>query len=678
MRRGRSSSSSAGRGAALVLLLLVAVASAENSSSGRRLAQALYTTSLGGYKVFESYPTDWTAVDAAPQARTVQVNDIGACYCDLTANACDTNCCCDADCGAEDKALFTGCLPEAPNRPQLTYCVPKSVVQTVNLQSSGSLAVVYKTTPKKDFFSELLCVEKDNNPAFGNFFMDPGAGSSDRLTDVLSRNPGATYKTSVLGSQQAVSFESSYKANETIAVAYTTSTGTSEPKYAALSLPVAVFGDECREVELVGFLASVPEDARQNSRACLRKTRSLSTDCFAESPFLSAQYYVGGLNVATTPAKSSYVAVTVSKVSTLDSDTGAITTSGSKTVGATSYDAVSTTCSNVLKSLKYTIKHNGNGVISAVEAEVLLTNVKAQAADLASLEQEFSVVFEREGVTQSARGKSGNPGYRVNYPVLFGVDTTDAGTQKSAVSQFLAGLPMISMGAHGECSTQHTRPLPYGSQSMGSCKMNFFREQLKKFCQKDISGFVVPAVPSYCPVSESQDISRAISVRHQQLLSEATTPLPIKLLSGLFGSTAMSGTYAGNKAYVGIWGDSSPSNTADWIEFEVESIDDGMSWNEQESTCSKVVSGIQYEFLTANVGSQQNPQQKVTYARVKFTYDDWTFSNPSLDACPQPFNVYSSASFVEMDQEVDENVKPPAPPVFPKLPEDAFYPFLTN
>ena len=648
---------------------------AASSSWVRRKLQQAYTSLGGAHKVFESYPIDWNAVESSPAARTVQVNDIGACFCDLTANACDTNCCCDAKCDAQGKALFTGCLPESPDRPRLDYCVPKSIVQNVNLKSSGSLAVVYKTTPKKDFFSELLCVEKDNNPAFGNFFMDPGAGSGDKLTTALAADPFAAYETSVLTSQEAVSFESSYKANETISIAYASSNinGTlATPKYAALALPVAVFGEECREVELVGFVADVPGDSRQETKKCVRASSSLSVDCFAGIPLLDPPYYVSDLNVATTPAKSAYVNVTIAKISQLTYDTNEIADLSSTALSAIAYDAGTSVCSNVLRSLKYTITHNGNGVISQVSADLVLTDIQSDASGSASLEQEFSVVFEKEGSTATVRGKSGNPGYRVGYQVLFGVETTDTATQKQAVSQFTSGLPFISSGdGQGTCSSQYTSTLPFGSQSMGSCKMLLTREQLKKFCTLDATAFAPPAVPNYCPIQTTNAVNF-------QNLADPSTPLPVQLLSGLFGTASMGGVYNGMKAYVGTWGDSDPSNIADWLQAEVESIDEGMSWNEQESTCSKVISGIESNFFTASVGSQQNPQQKLAYARVRFTYDDWTFNQVGLDTCPQSFNVYSTSAFVEMGQEVEENVKPPAPPVFPKLPEDAFYPFLTN
>ena len=432
------------------------------------------------------------------------------------------------------------------------------------------------------------------------------------------------------------------------------------------------------EVELVGFLQNVPEDSKESSKTCLRVSRSPS-DC-ETNPYFDPNYYVGSLQVATTPARSSYVNVTVTSVSVLDYSTGEVTSAGSTTIPSVNLNlAPDARCENVLQSLKYTIKHNGNGVITAVNADIIITTVPLKMMPLQSdsaysnglaYNQAFKVDFEKDGATETARGKSGNPGYRSRYPVLFGVETVDGATQKTAVSQFAAGLPMISGNGQGVCSAQKTTPLAFGSQSMSSCKMVFNLEQLQKFCTKESTTFASAPIPASCPLPQDSNT-------FDQTSGDVNTPLPILLLSGLFGSSTMSGTYAGNKPYVGIWGDADPTNTADWLEVQVESIDDAMSWNAQENTCSNVITGVQYEFLTGNVGSQENAQQKITYVRVKFTYDDWTFYNARED-CPQSFNVYSSSSFVAMDQQVDSNVKPPAPPVFPKLPEDAFYPFLTN
>ena len=39
----------------------------------------------------------------------MNVADIGECTCDLTKDGCDVNCCCDEECSADDRAVFSYC-----------------------------------------------------------------------------------------------------------------------------------------------------------------------------------------------------------------------------------------------------------------------------------------------------------------------------------------------------------------------------------------------------------------------------------------------------------------------------------------------------------------------------------------------------------------------------------------
>ena len=123
------------------------------------------------------------------------------------------------------------------------------------------------------------------------------------------------------------------------------------------------------------------------------------------------------------------------------------------------YDCVAfLLCTLVLQALRYTVVHNGNGVINSVNARVVLADVAAESAGGARFKQEFSVAFEKDGATEPAREKSGNPGYRSAYPVLFGVEELDTqgGTQKVAVSQFTTGLPVITRNERGICRLVHS------------------------------------------------------------------------------------------------------------------------------------------------------------------------------------------------------------------------------
>ena len=46
--------------------------------------------------------------------------DIAKCTCDLTANGCDPNCCCDPECEADDRNAFSECIDEYTS---LVFCM---------------------------------------------------------------------------------------------------------------------------------------------------------------------------------------------------------------------------------------------------------------------------------------------------------------------------------------------------------------------------------------------------------------------------------------------------------------------------------------------------------------------------------------------------------------------------
>lgn len=84
-----------------------------------------------------SFPIDWTTVSLVPSLNAIEVTVAGTCGCDLTLNGCDVNCCCDAECDQSAKALFSECAAEGPPAPSLDYCVPKSQVAKVGVQTLG-------------------------------------------------------------------------------------------------------------------------------------------------------------------------------------------------------------------------------------------------------------------------------------------------------------------------------------------------------------------------------------------------------------------------------------------------------------------------------------------------------------------------------------------------------------
>jgi hypothetical protein len=102
-----------------------------------------------------------------------------------------------------------------------------------------------------------------------------------------------------------------------------------------------------------------------------------------------------------------------------------------------------------------------------------------------------------------------------------------------------------------------------------------------------------------------------------------------------------------------------------------------MRWNDATKTCSNVMSGFKFEFLTNFVGASYNPQSQVSFARVQFIRSDWTFRNQRAAEEAQDFFVTSHVQFVAQEQSEPEVLRGNNPFILPRFPEDVFYPFTS-
>lgn len=109
----------------------------------RRLTSStvLLILAAGASAQFTSYPQPSSnAATDLPQDRVTQYSGT-LCYCDLTAHACDSNCCCDKLCTAADHLLFTACTQETAVAPELNYCIDEALLATVLLSAFLSVAI---------------------------------------------------------------------------------------------------------------------------------------------------------------------------------------------------------------------------------------------------------------------------------------------------------------------------------------------------------------------------------------------------------------------------------------------------------------------------------------------------------------------------------------------------------
>ena len=624
----------------------------------------------------------------------------------MTAAACDGNCACDPDCTASERELFSGSLPEGPASPQLEYCVPSASVVEVNLPKAGVIASVRRVAPSEEFFRELLCVAGDNNPALGNFFSDAGAGSAADLAGAAGAAGRTSFSQTGTVSAAAV-VEDVYRVGDALPTALSNLqrsgaalTGPSLPpdtqatvpagSAGVLALPAPALSGDCDDLAVVGFMTNVPFDASGGARSsCFQRVADIAKEC-GELGSLSAYDFVGRLRIAAAPISSpTLLAPVVTRVRTMDAygNVDAGTADFARPGAGVALPAATFAggaCQNALRRVDFTVVHNGNGALTAITADVVVTDVPPEGEGTV---QEFGVSFENENalkagswLSESAQ-KSGSPGYRRGFSVLGGLkafETPGSATSKVAIEQFHNGLPMPGPGVDGFCDPSSTASVEFGASSASTCHVPLTLEQLRNFCGGSVAGVdyatflsntrVALATEGRCPPAAGV-AGRPVDVPLQ------TPQLPSQALDGLFNAGA-GGTHSQREVFVGVWGDSSAENVAEWIELAVEATElPAMQWDEATATCSNVPAGLRYEFLTGKVGSQQSPQEKIAFGKVSFSTVSWTFKHPLRGFCTQNFPSTVHVDFVAMDQAVSENVKPQIPPLLPRVPEGFMYPF---
>ena len=237
---------------------------------------------------------------------------------------------------------------------------------------------------------------------------------------------------------------------------------------------------------------------------------------------------------------------------------------------------------------------------------------------------------------------------------------------------------MPGPGMDGLCDPGGAAPVEFGASSASSCHIPLTLEQLRAFCLGSSPGvgyttFLANTRAALAAGGRCTDPAGAAGRPTDVPLQ--TSQLPSQILDGLFSGVA-GGAHSQREVRVGIWGDSSSENAAEWLELAVESTElPAMKWDEATATCANVAAGVRYEFLTGKVGAQQSPQEKIAFGKVSFSTASWSFKDPLKGFCSQNFPATVHVDFASMDQVVTENVKPQVPPLLPRVPEGFMYPF---
>ncbi|CAG9461453.1 unnamed protein product [Pedinophyceae sp. YPF-701] len=581
-----------------------------------------------------------TSAPAAPVSTAVTISD--RCICDLTDRACDVNCFCDTDCALTDEqkaTLFPDPLAEGTAFPSIEYCVDDASVHSVNLPSSSSIITISKTLASDGFLDRLLCVVDTNNPALGRFFLDPGAASESDLSTSRSAVGESTWNPVTASGGLATS----YVAGSAVPAAYSDGT-TGTLRFSAgnvFAVPEPGLSGECLALRPVGFGVNFPrlDGVQDRDLTCVnRVTAATCTD--ASSLFRAARYDL--LMLGSTAAASTFVRATFANLGSVDLATGAFTAAtGAAATTAPAPAVAGSTCTGVVVAANVTVTYDLPGqAISAVTAEVVTADVALDTVAPFEVQVTWRQASE---ITAGARRTSGtrNVGYVEGLPLR-----ASTLTPSDATLSALTELELPQAGADGQCTAGGFRATAsFASDLASSCAQQYTLAELRTFCQS------------------------------------GALPLTLQLLNGIFAPASGSAnlTFSGRDIFIGIYGDSDPSVAADWVQVSVESVSDltPMTWSESDLTCSNVVTGLDVEVLTAQIGQIDNPQRVAQLARARFITGAWRWPDGLADAAAsKPFVLTNSVTFFAREQGDPVERAKKRPSFLPRLPSDAFYPFL--
>nr|XP_022303176.1 tectonic-3-like isoform X2 [Crassostrea virginica] len=615
--------------------------------------------------------------------------DLGRCWCDVTGNACDVNCCCDTECDQMDKAAFDSCQ-ESPISIDSQSCVQEEVILTDNS--------IYTSQKTQD---GLFCIYKDNNQARNYYSIPDLVSTLDTFNFYKNRYGTTTYSPTTTAD---TTYAQIYKVGDPVFVVYENSA------VGYLNIPQGE--PNCQSNNPVAYLVD-------QSFKCTRQLRSLDTTTCTNTSYLNAATYLTNVRIVKTPYLFTWIingteittplptttttpttpipttaANTNDTNSTAESTTLTTTTTTTTTTTPVPTTVIVTTeqrslynnsyttgfewvecvertgqvvdcstpptptlnsshCNSVVLEVEYHITHDGSVGITQVGVRLVLGSI--QTGDL-PLTQSYSASFTSVNeINKTITERSGNPGYIVGKPVRAGVlvqNTTQALGDRYAIVEELYNLTIIKSSATGTCLTDsaNRQQINFGINMVSGCliRFNLFNVTADQYCNT-MQDTVIDAMEGVVDTITRND--------PRQLRRVAT------------------------------YGNSDPLIPGDWVQILREAPAPTTSQDIQvtnEGPSCSLSMGMHTEILYANTGALANPQPKII--GVSFKYEPKqtiTYTCAGSRCIPgnievdQTYEVRHSVTFIDASQPATGYVG--EPPVFlAKVPYDFFYPFISS
>ncbi|CAN7995066.1 unnamed protein product [Ixodes hexagonus] len=404
------------------------------------------------------------------------------CFCDLTRNSCDVECCCDVDCTEEDAKSFASCVDRVPENHDLRYCVRRDLI------------FASRTLFEKRPVGDLLCIVVDNVRK-KDVFREPPAVSTP--TDVHKLVGEARHDWAAGDAKQTAQVR--FKAGDAL-LRVGDEGGVGEWR-----LPTRLFSTGCEATEAVTYL-------RDQALECTRSVGPLGSSCMTD-PALSAQTYHRGFGISSSADDKVQVHPT-------------LCSSGACSDFLPSAHLPSYTdegeCRNVVSRVTYRIVHSGIHGISNITARYETITLRSGDTEFV---QRFSTsyVWSSGGASLDAK-RSGNPGYLRGLPIPAGCFKTDGTRCNHSVARMWMTVPDTE---NGDCASLTSEVLKFGSNLRTGCLAPLAAFRNCTILRKVVFDYLVGESLSLTHVAMFGNSSRSEVGEHVPVLRENVPSNPV-------------------------------------------------------------------------------------------------------------------------------------------------------
>lgn len=397
-----------------------------------------------------------TTTSASTVLVPVPPTTLGHCQCDQTTSnnvfssnldSCDINCCCDTDCSLSVVTTIFNlgvCRPQGPDPPRIEYC-SEAGIATVNLPKSSSFVSIKKQATQDGVLKSQLCIVHDNNPKYGNYFSDPGPGTSAELAlGKLSSTYYHWFNDKNVQEIGTISILQSFKANESIPFGFnrtlydasttpatiTITTTIVQPEGGVMKVPASIYSNACDDINVLGYLFDIPFDNKQQinnafgrSSQCEQVFTNLEIQCTSEKNF-NIDSFVDTRYVGRDNTNNNFVSIKLKSLRVKDVSTGSIilstTSDPNQSLNTTGLSPLMTrsadgsiSCRNVVVAVHYDVYASGasGGTVTNVDAHITLAEniLSASSTTRGGVLTDYTVSW-RDFTTNPAEGLAGSIG----------------------------------------------------------------------------------------------------------------------------------------------------------------------------------------------------------------------------------------------------------------------------